>query len=140
MQAEPAQRGYGILGYRQQSGGAGGQKGCRIRRNLGQPQRLAAARCHQRREFAVADADTGQQGLRKGIKQGAGQHLIAAVQRFQPVHSHVGDAQPGVLHSVANSLQGAYGLLEHPAVVWLVRFQNQGSGLARQGLFQGHPC
>ena len=93
---------------------------------------------HEGGKLGMSHADPRAQVLRHGVQQSAHEAGLAAVELLQAVQADVGRARLRPLHPVADPLQGGEDLLVHPLVGGLVGLQDDGAGVARQGLLQGH--
>ena len=116
-----------------------GQKTGHIPGDLLRAQGPTESRRHQSGKLALAHPDPGFQVRGRRVEQGIDQPGLAAVHGFQPVQPHVGRAQLRRLHPVADSLQGAEQLPEHPPVGGRVGLQDDAAGLPGPGLLQRHP-
>ena len=116
----------------------GRQEGRRVVGDPGRAVGRAGAGCHEGGKLGVSHADPRAQVLRHGVQQGAHEPGLAAVELLQAVQADVGRARLRPLHAVADPLQGGEDLLVHPLVGGLVGLQDDGVGVAGQGLLQGH--
>ena len=114
------------------------EEGSRIGRDVRHARPLTGQGRHESRELGVPCPDTGPQVLRQRVQQRVGHPCLAAVQPLQTIQANIGSAEARALHAVADSLQVGEHTPELPLIRRLVRFEDDGPGIAGERLLQGH--
>ena len=90
--------------------------------------------CDVCRELGLRQSHTRVQVVGDGVQQGARDTRIAAVHTLGPAHVQEDAPHLSLFDNRALVLKPPDGLIEHPAVVRLVRLYQRGAFTPRQGL------